>query len=151
MESNLAMWITSLKKNSMIATNLSQRNHLKSRQRFIHKGDYWELYIAMKCQKWLRCLRTALIKIWYIPRNIIMHKKYLMLRKYSHAIMQNGIKQEAKLNKQHNSILFFKSSKEKEGNMPIYWLFSLHGRVLSIYFNSLDFSALIFYNKEMVF
>ena len=41
-----------------------------------------------------------------------MNKKCLMLRKYSYSIMQSGLKQEARLNKEYDSILFFKSSKE---------------------------------------
>lgn len=57
---------------------------------------------------------TALIKIWCIPRHNIMLKKCLMLRKYSHGIMQSGIEQEAKLNKQHNSILLKVLNNRKE-------------------------------------
>lgn len=56
----------------------------------------------------------GVIKIWYISRYTVRHKeKVLMLRKYSYGIILSGTKKEAQLNKQYDSILCLKSSKEK--------------------------------------
>lgn len=73
----------------------------------------WELFTTMQFWKLLRCLMIGLIKIWCPPSHTITHKKFLMLWNYSLGIMLSGIKQQAKLNKQYDSIPASKISKEK--------------------------------------